>query len=112
MFSSSGNVENDLTLAVRGFHGGVRLIRFLEMKAPRKLRPQPPFDYPVEDLGQALSRRLDGRPLHPYPRRDGVRRHRGGRKRDQHAARLERLQGAQVGLAAQRIENYVVWAGV
>src|SRR5437016_9333906 len=112
MLSSSGNVEDDLTPAVRRFDSGVCLVRLLEMKAPRKLRSQPTFDHPVEDLRQALARCLDRGSFDPYPCWNRMRRHWRRGKGYHHPTRLERLKRAHVRLAPQGIEHYVVWAGV
>src|SRR3954469_13773126 len=94
--SSSGNFQDDLTLAVRRFYRGVSLVCFLELKAPCKLRLESTLDHPVEDFGQPLARSLDGRPLHSHARWNRMRREGRGRKRDQYAAGLQRLQRLQM----------------
>src|SRR5690349_20748766 len=100
MSSSSGNFQDDLTLAMRRFDGGIGLVCRLQMKAPRKLRPQPTLDHPIEDLRKTLAGRLDHGPLDAYVRARRVRRYRGRGKCYQHAVRLQRPEGAHMGFAA------------
>src|ERR1043165_9240191 len=88
MSSSSGNFQDDLTLAVRRFDGGIGIVCRLQLKASRNLRPQATLDHPIEDLREALAARLDHRPFDADVGARCMRRYRGRGKRSQQPVRL------------------------